>query len=166
MSKTSTKSIGRRFLLTAEQAGFGLSQYNLRDTIISDSCPAEPACVGALASSVYRTLDGSCNNLRRGGWGMSKTQFQRGLAAQYADGQLPLPILNCFFLILAVTFTRCTRSKPREIWFNSMKLIKSWVDVSTLEMIITRGFHLKEYLSLQNFSNDDLWDNKKQLTRT
>jgi peroxidase len=77
-----------RFYLTPEQAGFGLSAFNLRDTIISDSCPAEPACTGDLASAAFRSLDGSCNNLRRGGWGQSKTQFQRALAAQYADGTI------------------------------------------------------------------------------
>ena len=81
-----TKELGKRFELTADEAGFGLSQFSLRGTILSESCPADPVCDRETASSPFRTLDGSCNNLIRTAWGKSNTQFQRALVAAYADG--------------------------------------------------------------------------------
>jgi len=76
----------KRFELTADEAGFGLAQFNLRDTILSDTCPAEPLCDESIVRSPFRTADGSCNNLRVSSWGKSRSQFQRALVANYADG--------------------------------------------------------------------------------
>lgn len=81
-----TKELGNRFELNADEAGFGLSQFSLKGTILGDSCPAEPVCDREMINSPYRTLDGSCNNLVRTAWGKSNTQFQRALVAAYADG--------------------------------------------------------------------------------
>ena len=79
-----------RFQLKADEAGFGLSQISLRDTIISETCPADPVCDKKTLASPFRTLDGSCNNVRNTAWGKSKTQFQRALVATYADGSSPV----------------------------------------------------------------------------
>lgn len=81
-----TSEIGKRFRLSPEEAGIGMSKFSLRDTIISDSCPAHPTCDRETAESPFRTIDGSCNNLERTAWGKSKTQFQRALLPHYADG--------------------------------------------------------------------------------
>ena len=75
-----------RFRLSPEEAGIGMSKFSLRDTIISDSCPAHPTCDRETAESPFRTIDGSCNNLERTAWGKSKTQFQRALLPHYSDG--------------------------------------------------------------------------------
>ena len=88
------KNKNTRFHLTPEEVGFGLSQFSLRDTILSDSCPPEKVCTGN--KDLFRSLDGSCNNLIRGSWGQSKTQFQRALHANYADGEFPLAPLYIF----------------------------------------------------------------------
>ena len=77
-----------RFELNADEAGFGLAQFNLRDTILSDTCPAVPSCDESTVRSPFRTADGSCNNLRVSSWGKSRTQFQRALVANYADGKV------------------------------------------------------------------------------
>ena len=82
-----TSEIGKRFRLSSEETGIGLSKFSLRDTIISDSCPAHPSCDREMTESPFRTIDGSCNNLERTAWGKSKTQFQRALLPQYADGK-------------------------------------------------------------------------------
>lgn len=76
----------RRFELTPEEAGFGLNQFNLRDTILKETCPADPVCDQKTSRSPFRTLDGSCNNIKRSFWGKSRTQFQRALVPAYADG--------------------------------------------------------------------------------
>ena len=47
-------------------------------------------CVAAPAqcqNNKYRTLDGSCNNLRRPAWGMAGTRYARLVPAKYADGK-------------------------------------------------------------------------------
>ena len=75
-----------RFGLTFEQAAHGLQNFNLRDTILSDTCPVDPVCDGNTARSPFRTFDGSCNNLKKSFWGKSNTHFQRYLNPQYADG--------------------------------------------------------------------------------
>ncbi|XP_014216998.1 peroxidase-like [Copidosoma floridanum] len=49
------------------------------------TCPGQyrqPAC----RRSVYRTYDGSCNNLEFPTWGMANTKYARLLPANYADG--------------------------------------------------------------------------------
>jgi peroxidase len=37
-------------------------------------------------NSPYRTIDGSCNNLRQPRWGMTGSLFTRLLPPRYADG--------------------------------------------------------------------------------
>ena len=76
----------RRLHLSRNKAHQVLSKINLRDTILNEFCPQEPICTEVDASWPYRSMDGSCNNLRRGGWGQSRTQFQRMLPNEYGDG--------------------------------------------------------------------------------
>jgi hypothetical protein len=44
---------------------------------------APPVCD---PSARYRTIDGSCNNLRNPTWGMTGSLFNRLIPAKYADG--------------------------------------------------------------------------------
>jgi len=74
-----------RYQLDRQQAGFGLRQFSVRDTILSDSCPEEPTCGDK--EEYYRTIDGSCNNLRNSMWGQAKTLLERILPPQYEDGE-------------------------------------------------------------------------------
>jgi peroxidase len=48
-------------------------------------CPPPPSCRHN-KDSPYRTMDGSCNNIKRSTWGQSRTQFQRILFPVYSDG--------------------------------------------------------------------------------
>lgn len=74
-----------RFRLTPEQAGFGLQQFSVKDTIISSTCPAPPPC--GEKEKYYRTIDGSCNNLDNPSWGQARTTFQRLKPPKYSDGK-------------------------------------------------------------------------------
>ncbi|XP_068081947.1 peroxidase-like [Anabrus simplex] len=51
--------------------------------ITSPDCPATPKCDH---TSLYRTIDGSCNNLLHPAVGMANTAFQRLLRPSYGDG--------------------------------------------------------------------------------
>ncbi|XP_042882642.1 peroxidase-like [Penaeus japonicus] len=73
-----------KFRLTPEQAGFGLQQFSVKDTIISSTCPAPPPC--GEKEKYYRTIDGSCNNLDNPSWGQARTTFQRLKPPKYSDG--------------------------------------------------------------------------------
>ncbi|XP_071518340.1 salivary peroxidase/catechol oxidase-like [Panulirus ornatus] len=73
-----------KFHLTPLQAGYGLQQFSVRDTIIADTCPAPPPC--GEKERFYRTIDGSCNNLQKTMWGQARTPFQRISPPQYSDG--------------------------------------------------------------------------------
>ena len=49
-----------RFLLTPNQAGFGLKAFSQRETILSEKCPKADLCD---PSYPFRSYNGSCNNL-------------------------------------------------------------------------------------------------------
>ena len=72
-----------RFSLTADQAGFGLQAFSIKDTIIGNKCPRGGPCD---PSGSYRSYDGSCNNVENPLWGAANTAFQRTLLPQYSDG--------------------------------------------------------------------------------
>ncbi|XP_046438483.1 peroxidase-like [Daphnia pulex] len=78
--------IVKRFNIKPEDVERTLRQFNLKDTILSGTCTADPVCDEKTIRSPYRTLDGSCNNIQRPSWGKSLTQFQRALPSAYADG--------------------------------------------------------------------------------
>jgi peroxidase len=71
-----------RFNLTNEQARDGLLHYSLQNTDLKRFCFREPVC----EYSKYRTIDGSCNNLRKPLWAKSNTAFSRLVPPAYADG--------------------------------------------------------------------------------
>nr|XP_045598236.1 peroxidase-like [Procambarus clarkii] len=73
-----------KFRLSGLQAGFGLQQFDLSNTIIADTCPREPVC--RERDRFYRTIDGSCNNLDNPMWGQARTTFQRLRPPHYSDG--------------------------------------------------------------------------------
>lgn len=54
--------------------------------------PAAPVCpvtvVGPCNNGKYRTMDGSCNNLRNPNWGMAMTTYNRLAPPKYADRKL------------------------------------------------------------------------------
>ncbi|KAI5712646.1 hypothetical protein M8J75_010181 [Diaphorina citri] len=52
---------------------------------IIDQCA--PKVAGCDPMSVYRSYDGSCNNLKHPSWGMANTGHVRLMAANYADGK-------------------------------------------------------------------------------
>ncbi|XP_057375639.1 peroxidase-like [Daphnia carinata] len=106
-----TMELGKRFKLTPDQTAFGLSQFKLRDTILSNTCPADPICDRKTLRSPFRTIDGSCNNIKNPSWGKSMTQFERATVPAYADGvwqprvsqrggQLPSPRLVSISVVL------------------------------------------------------------------
>ena len=69
--------------MTPDQGAFGLQQFSVLNTIINQTCAAAPRCN---PGSVYRSADGSCNNLNNPAWGMSRTALQRILAPAYENG--------------------------------------------------------------------------------
>ena len=78
-----SQNLGERFSLTPDQAGFGLNDFSIAGTGLSDMCPKGPACDPAYP---YRSYDASCNNLENPLWGASNTPFQRTLLPAYSDG--------------------------------------------------------------------------------
>ncbi|KAH7636467.1 peroxinectin-like protein 6 [Dermatophagoides farinae] len=55
----------------------------MRGTPYEQYCLQKPECD---PNYPYRTIDGSCNNLRNPSWGQSMTQFNRLLPPEYSDG--------------------------------------------------------------------------------
>ena len=76
-----------RFLLTRSQATFGLEQIDLMKTALYEDCPfkttdnLKPSCPAY--SLVFRTMDGTCNNLDHPEWGSAFRAFARFLPPDY-----------------------------------------------------------------------------------
>ena len=88
-----TKKLKELKNLTDSQASVGLrSGFNsLTSNSISRLCPwtsPGPVCDRAAR---YRTMDGTCNNLREPNYGRTGTPFQRILLPEYAKGSVDLP---------------------------------------------------------------------------
>ena len=75
--------VAKRLNLTKIQARDGLPKISLRTTEHEHLCIREPRCN---PNTYYRTIDGSCNNLKRPLWGRSRTPLIRLLPTDYADG--------------------------------------------------------------------------------
>jgi len=78
-----SKSLGERFKLSSNQAGFGLNSYSTKDTTLGPNCPKGGPCK---SNQKFRSYDGSCNNLQNPLWGTSNSPFQRALLPSYSDG--------------------------------------------------------------------------------
>lgn len=55
---------------------------------LAGCAPLATPCV----DSKYRTLDGTCNNLRYPTWGAANTKYGRLVPPKYADGRVPIEI--------------------------------------------------------------------------
>ena len=99
-------------MLTRQQVVYGLERVELRSTDLYLECPFrfsaegrqnpnfEPQCKGL--DLLYRTADGSCNNLRNPTWGSAFMAFLRFLPPDYSDGVQVKKIL-----LIAIFF--CTK---------------------------------------------------------
>lgn len=81
-----TRALAKRFELSPDEAGFGLNAFSIRGTVLSATCPAQPACDEKTINSPYRTFDGTCNNVRYTAWGSARHTIQRILPPNYSDG--------------------------------------------------------------------------------
>ena len=54
-----------------------------RATLLGDACLAPPVC----PAIIYRSFDGSCNNLINPNWGRALTPLERLLPPVYEDGK-------------------------------------------------------------------------------
>jgi len=88
-----TKRLKELKNLTDSQARVGLrSGFNSRTSQqISKLCPWTAPGPSCPRNSRYRTLDGTCNNLRQPNYGRAGTPFQRILLPEYARGSVDLP---------------------------------------------------------------------------
>lgn len=77
-----TLNMVKEFGLSKEEAEFGLSKISVEKTIIADTCPPEPLC----PETKYRSVDGSCNNIKHKEWGQAATAYQRIIPPDYQDG--------------------------------------------------------------------------------
>ena len=60
------------------------SDVDIEDTVLQRNCPPTPKCD---KNRKYRTIDGTCNNLRNPRLGQVFTPLQRILPNAYADGK-------------------------------------------------------------------------------
>jgi peroxidase len=78
-----------RYQIKPEQVECVLNHFELKYTTIADTCPIFPDCDLKTFNSPFRTITGICNNIHPPGhvpWGVPRTQYQRALAPNYADG--------------------------------------------------------------------------------
>ena len=69
-------------------------QVDFSDVLLRDICPKTPRCN---SNSMYRMIDGSCNNLVNPKFGQVFTPLQRLIPNAYSDGELLyfLVVLSC-----------------------------------------------------------------------
>ena len=66
-----------------QEAGLALQQVSVQSTNLTGICPSIPVCT----ESLYRTVDGTCNNKQNPTWGAANAPELRLLPARYADGE-------------------------------------------------------------------------------
>ena len=102
-------------MLTRQQVVYGLERVELRSTDLFLECPFrfsniegrqrpnfDPQCKGL--DLLYRTADGSCNNLKTPAWGSAFMAFLRFLPPDYSDGvQVIVEFHYYYFSILEKT---------------------------------------------------------------
>uniref|UniRef100_A0A914YH67 Peroxidase n=1 Tax=Panagrolaimus superbus TaxID=310955 RepID=A0A914YH67_9BILA len=70
--------------LRESEITIGLDPKILMKSVLGDICPRQ--AIETCADSEYRTLSGSCNNVKNSLWGTSYEPFQRLTSAYYSDG--------------------------------------------------------------------------------
>lgn len=89
-SLKASELLSNQFLLTRQQALFGLEQVSLRNTALYDNCPVKSEETSTQPcpaySAMFRTLDGTCNNVDNAEWGAAFRPFARFLPPDYSDG--------------------------------------------------------------------------------
>ena len=89
---TTTSGLQADNSLTSAEAGIGLRMFDSDSSqAIDDICPWTPAPRCESGETKYRTIDGTCNNLKEGNYGRAMTPYQRILAPEYGDGTIHLP---------------------------------------------------------------------------
>jgi hypothetical protein len=79
--------LSKQFMLTRQQVLYGLERVELRRTSIFDACPLksrqtrQELCSGF--ASMFRTPDGTCNNVEAPSWGAAFMPFLRFLPPDY-----------------------------------------------------------------------------------
>jgi peroxidase len=71
--------------LTDNEAGSGLRTFDLGLLDINVRCPWTPEPVCAEIHKKFRTIDGSCNNLKTPNYGRAGTPLQRILEPSYGS---------------------------------------------------------------------------------
>nr|CAH0110491.1 unnamed protein product [Daphnia galeata] len=82
MITRATQKLKQVMRLSNEAAGIATQKLSIKDTALGGTCIPDPVC----RPSKYRTIDGSCNNLKSPVMGRSNTQLGRYLAPKYDDG--------------------------------------------------------------------------------
>ncbi|XP_063858691.1 LOW QUALITY PROTEIN: peroxidase-like [Scylla paramamosain] len=89
-SLKASELLSNQFLLTRQQALFGLEQVSLRNTALYENCPVKEDALTNESCPVYsllfRTMDGTCNNPDNPEWGAAFRPFARFLPPDYSDG--------------------------------------------------------------------------------
>jgi hypothetical protein len=70
-----------------------LQVLDTRATLLGDACLAPPVC----PAIIYRSFDGSCNNLINPNWGRALTPLERLLPPVYEDGTIEAITLFILF---------------------------------------------------------------------
>lgn len=84
-------------LISARSSRAPLRNANVNNTEFVKNCPPTPRCQ---PDQMYRTIDGSCNNLRIPKFGMAKTTFARVMENAYDDGSFKSYLFICRIWLL------------------------------------------------------------------
>lgn len=63
-----------------------LADIDFSETSLASRCPGDPICPINAARLRFRSIDGSCNNLKHTGWGKANSPYSRILPPDYEDG--------------------------------------------------------------------------------
>lgn len=88
-----------RYQVKPDQAHCALNRFEIKDTIVTNTCPTFPVCDKKALASPYRTITGICNHVHYPGeipWGVANSQYRRLLTPDYADGIFKI-LSNFFF---------------------------------------------------------------------
>ena len=149
-------------MLTRQQVVYGLERVELRSTDLFLECPFrisniegrqrpnfDPQCKGL--DLLYRTADGSCNNLKNPAWGSAFMAFLRFLPPDYSDGVQVSTYLEFhyfyFFSVLENNFIfLCDVEK-----FRAKSLVKEYIEIVTVYFFSSSQINFsRQIFSLEN----------------